>query len=112
MKSWIARCGLLAALVASASLLGGCQATKEVYADTFYKGTTLSYDQYLSQDVESVPPVTADSLIEALGDPADVYDRDGVRRRIEYNAFSMTGDLKRAEFHFDRDEKLVKKELW
>jgi len=111
MSSRIARYGL-AAVLAVSPLLANCQGVKKVYADTLLSGTTLTYDQYLSQDVDAVPPVTVDSLIKALGSPADVYDRDGVRRRVEYHAFSMTGDLKRAEFHFDRDEKLTKKELW
>lgn len=111
MRSWI-RVLTVGAVLAAAVPLVGCQSVKETYAHTFLSGATLSYDQYLSQDVDSVPPVTVDSLIDALGEPADVYDRDGIRRRVEYHAFSMTGDLKRAEFHFDRDEKLVKKELW
>ena len=107
MKSWIARFAFVA-VVAAAPLLSGCSTIRE----PFLSGTVLTYDAYLSQDVNAVPPVTVDSLIETLGPPADVYDRDGVRRRVEYHSYSMTGDLKRAEFHFDRDEKLVKKELW
>jgi len=111
MNSRIARCAF-GVVLAAAPFLVGCQSAKETYAHTFLSGSTLTYDQYLSQDVDAVPPVTVDSLIDALGGPADVYDRDGIRRRVEYHAFSMTGDLKRAEFHFDRDEHLVKKELW
>ena len=111
MSSWIAR-SALGVVLAAAPLLVGCQSVKEGYAAVFLSGATLSYDQYLSQDVDAMPPVTAQSLLDTLGEPADVYDRDGVRRRIEYHSFSMTGALKRAEFHFDRDEKLVKKELW
>jgi hypothetical protein len=111
MNTWMARCAL-GLLLAATPLLAGCHTSKEAYAAVFYKGTTITYDQYLSQDVQAVPPVTVESLVETLGKPRAVADRDGVRRRIEYNAFSMTGDLKTAEFHFDANEKLIKKELW
>ena len=111
MNTWMARCAL-GLLLAATPILAGCQSSKEAYAALFYKGDTITYDQYLSQDVNAVPQVSVDSLLEALGKPRAVVDRDGVRRRIEFNAFSMTGDLKVAEFHFDVNEKLVKKELW
>ncbi len=111
MRTWKAL-SAVGLLVAAVPLLGGCRSATEAYADVFLRGTTLTYEQYLSQDVNAVPPVTADALIAALGPPADVYDRDGARRRIDYNAFSLTGELKHAEFYFDREERLVKKELW
>jgi len=111
MNIWKARCAL-GLLLAATPLLAGCQSMTKAYADIFYKGTTLTYDQYLTQDVHAVPRVTVDSLIETLGNPMAVADRDGVRRRVEYHAFSMIGDLKIAEFHFDTNERLVKKELW
>ncbi len=112
MRTKSARSLVLAAALAVAPLLGGCQSATELYADAFLRGNVLSYDEYLSQDRNAVPPVTADSLLEALGPPADVFDRDGIRRRIDYHAFSLTGVLKRAEFHFDKDEQLTKKDLW
>jgi hypothetical protein len=111
MNTWMARCAL-GLLLAATPLLAGCRTSKEAYAAVFYKGTTITYAEYLSQDVQAVPPVTVDSVIETFGAPRSVADRDGVRRELTYNAFSMTGDLKMAEFHFDRNEKLVKKELW
>ncbi len=112
MKTRMARCALGLLLAATPLLSGGCQAMTETYASVFYSGQTLTYDEYLSQDSHAVPQVTVDSLIETLGEPRSVFDRDGMRRRIEYHAFSMTGDLKIAEFHFDANERLIKKELW
>ena len=111
MTTRMARCAL-GLLLAATPLLAGCQSATKAYADVFLSGKTLTYDQYLSQDVHAVPQVTVDSLLETLGPPRSVADRDGVRRRVEYHAFSMTGDLKMAEFHFDVNERLVKKELW
>ena len=108
MNTWLARCALLGLLLAATPMVSGCQ----MYADVFYRGKTLTYDDYLTQDVRAVPPVTVKSLLEDLGDPRAVVDRDGVRRLVKYNAFSMTGSLKTAEFHFDVNERLVKKELW
>ncbi len=112
MGSSLARCAFFGVVLAAVPALVGCQSVKEGYAYAFLSGATLTYDQYLSQDVDAVPPVTVESLIDVLGKPADVYDRNGIRRRVDYHSFSLTGDLKRAEFHFDRDEKLIKKELW
>ena len=86
----------------------GCRTVKEVYADTVLKGDTVTYEQYLAIE----DGVSADLLIARLGKPASVHDRDGKRRLIRYNAFSLTDELKRAEFHFSADEKLEKKELW
>ena len=111
MNTWMARCALGLVLAAS-PLLVGCRTSKEAYAGVFLTGATLTYDQYLSQDVKAVPQVTVQSLVEALGKPRSVVDRDGLTRRVEYHTFSLNGDLKMAEFHFDVNERLVKKELW
>lgn len=104
----------LFALVAVLPLCGGCRTVKELYADTVLKGDTITYQQYL--DIVSEGPdserTTADRLIARLGNPASVYDRNGKRRMIVYNAFSMTDELKKAEFHFDDDERCTKKQLW
>lgn len=78
----------------------------------FLKGNCLTYDQYLSVDQSAVPTPTADYVLKTLGDPMSVRDRDGIRRRIDYHSYSLTGELKIAEFTFDENEKLVKKELW
>ncbi len=94
------------------SLLAGCRAIQETYAGAVLRGDTISYDAYLTQDVRASPRPTAAQVIDALGTPATVFDRDGLRRRLDYHAFSLTGELKRAEFHFDKDERLIKKQLW
>lgn len=78
----------------------------------FLKGNCLSYEQYLSMDQSANPVPTADVVLKTFGNPLSVRDRDGIRRRIDYYAYSLTGDLKIAEFTFDENEKLVKKELW
>ena len=103
---------VLALLVGALGVSTGCKSMKEVYADTLYIGETLTYDEYLSIDSDRVPPFSAAEVLGRLGKPSEVYDRDGLRRRIEYNAFSLNDELKRAEFHFDTNEELVKKELW
>ncbi len=98
----------LASLVA----LAGCQSAKEAYADTFLAGRTITYDEYLELNVEGTPATTVEDVILSLGKPSSVHDRNGARRRLDYHAFSMTGELKRAEFHFDREERLTKKAMW
>jgi len=98
--------------VAALGSLGGCQSTKEAYADTFLAGRTITYDEYLELNTQGTVPVSVDDVIARLGKPASVHDRDGARRRLDYHAFSMTGELKRAEFHFDREERLTKKAMW
>lgn len=103
---------LAVGLAAAAGTLGGCQTVKETYADAFYSGTVLTYEQYLSIDQTANPAPTADEVMEALGNPSSVKDRDGVKRRVEYWAFSLTGEIKRAEFHFNEFGRLEKKELW
>jgi hypothetical protein len=104
----------LIALATVLPLCGGCKTVKELYADTVLKGDTITYQQYLdivSEGAES-ERTTADRLIARLGNPASVYDRNGKRRMIVYNAFSMTDELKKAEFHFDENERCTKKQLW
>ena len=88
--------------------LGGCSTVK----GWFLKGEVLTYEKYLTVDQSAKPTPTAETVIATLGMPKAVHDRDGIRRRIDYYAYSLTGDLKVAEFTFDENEKLVKKELW
>jgi outer membrane protein assembly factor BamE (lipoprotein component of BamABCDE complex) len=95
-------------LAAGALLLSGCTTVR----CWFVKGECLTYEQYLSIDQSANPAPTADQVLKTLGNPLAVRDRDGVRRRVDYYAFSLNGDLKIAEFTFDANEKLVKKELW
>ncbi len=108
----VARTTLLLFLAASPLALTGCETTRDAYANVFLSGTVLTYEQYLSVDQDADPPVAAERVIEMLGDPREVRDVDGVKRMVSYWAYSFTGDLKRAEFHFDSMGKLMKKELW
>ena len=85
---------------------------KEAYADTFLTGRTITYDEYLAMDSRSDPPPTVDDVISRLGPPMSISDRDGVRRKVEYHAFSVSGLLKTAEFHFDKEERLSAKTMW
>jgi hypothetical protein len=93
------------------ALGAGCS-TVNTARGWFLKGNVLTYEQYLSIDPAATPTPTADTVLQQLGMPLSVKDRDGVRRRIDYHAYSLTGDLKNAEFSFDENEKLVKKDLW
>jgi hypothetical protein len=108
----VARSLLMLVLASSALAVTGCQSTKDAYANVFLSGTVLTYEQYLSIDQNADPPISAETVIERLGDPREVRDVDGVKRMVSFWAYSFTGDLKRAEFHFDRMGKLMKKELW
>ncbi len=89
--------------------LPGCETSPRCW---FLKGNCLTYDQYLTMDQSANPAPTADLVLKTFGKPMSVHDRDGIRRRIDYYSYSLTGDLKIAEFTFDENEKLVKKELW
>lgn len=102
----------LFALATLTPLCAGCKSVKEMYADVVLKGDTITYQQYLDMAIDGPDRVSADMLIAKLGKPASVKDRNGKRRLIYYNAFSLTDELKKAEFHFDEDEMLMKKELW
>lgn len=106
------RAASAALLLGALAGLSGCTTTKKWYADTFLAGNVLTYEQYLSMDQDANPPPTVDDVLAKLGTPMDVRDSDGVRRRLDYHAFSLTDDLKIAEFHFDSNERLMKKELW
>jgi hypothetical protein len=101
-------------LLALGAVLGaapGCSASR-AFSCLFMKGNCISYEQYLSVDQSSVPTPTAESVLQALGNPMAVHDRNGIRRSVDYHAYSLTGELKIAVFTFDDNEKLVKKELW
>jgi hypothetical protein len=89
----------------------GCAASR-AFQCMFMKGNCIAYDQYLSVDQNAVPTPTAESVLQSLGSPMAVHDRNGIRRSIDYHAYSLTGELKIAVFTFDDNEKLVKKELW
>jgi hypothetical protein len=89
----------------------GCAASR-AFQCMFFKGNCISYDQYLSVDQSAVPTPTAEAVLQSLGNPMAVHDRNGIRRSIDYHAYSLTGELKIAVFTFDDNEKLVKKELW
>jgi len=111
MKRAIVLASGLLALAGTLVAAPGCSTTSSVRC-WFLTGRCLSYEQYLSLDQDASPPPTAATVLSTLGAPKSVHDRDGVRRRIDYYAYSLTGDLKIAEFTFDENEKLVKKELW
>jgi hypothetical protein len=97
-------CGVLAAAP-------GCSSMSSARC-WFLKGACLTYEQYLAVDQTANPAPTADYVIKTLGAPLEVHDRDGVPRRVDYHCYSLNGDMKIAEFQFDENQKLVKKELW
>ena len=78
----------------------------------FWSSDVITYDQYLAIDTEATPKLTVDDVMNQLGEPVSVHDRDGARRRIDYRAYSLNDELKRAHFQFDKSEKLEKKEMW
>ena len=100
--------GLLALLV----FAPGCRSIKEAYAATLLTGTTLTWRQYLEVGDPPEPNPTVDQVIGKLGEPAKVHVHEGMRRKLNYNGFSMTDELRWVEFIFDEDERLVKKEMW
>lgn len=108
----IARTALLLVIAGSPLCLTGCETTRDAYANVFLTGTVLTYEQYLSIDHNADPPLSAETVIDMLGKPREVRDVDGVKRMVSFWSYSFTGDLKRAEFHFDSMGKLMKKELW
>jgi hypothetical protein len=109
MKRTILVLGGLAALGVA---LCACE-TVQGARDAFLKGEVLSYDQYRTAgDPTDNPQPTADTILKQLGQPRAVHDRDGVIRRLDYHSYSLNGDLKVAEFTFDENQRLTKKELW
>ncbi|MCE9634451.1 MAG: hypothetical protein K8T90_01995 [Planctomycetes bacterium] len=90
----------------------GCRTMTDAYGWAFLSGEMITYDQYQTIDPEASPKPTADDVINTLGKPMAIHDRNGARVRIDYHAYGLDDSLKRAEFHFDKNEKLVKKELW
>lgn len=97
-----------AVLAISLATLAGCTTVK----CWFVKGRCLSYEQYLSVDQDARPVPTVESVMTSLGKPAAVHDRDGATRQLDYYTYSLTGELKLAEFTFDESGNLVKKWLW
>lgn len=90
----------------------GCRVMTDVWGWCCLSGDVITYDQYRSIDPELNPKPTVDDVINTLGTPMAVHDRNGARVRVDYHAYGLDDSLKRAEFHFDKNEKLVKKELW
>jgi hypothetical protein len=99
------------ALLALASL-GGCRTITETWVGAVHKGDLITYEQYLSIDPAANPKPSVDDVINTLGTPNDIHDRDGARVRLDYLCMSLNDEVKRAEFHFNKDERLTKKELW
>lgn len=90
----------------------GCRTMTEASVWAFRRGDLITYEQYQSIDPNANPKPSVDDVINALGSPNDMHDRDGARVRVDYLALSINDELKRAEFHFDKNERLLKKELW
>lgn len=111
MKRVVAVASGLLALAAIVGTAPGCSAGR-AFSCMFMKGKCITYEQYLAIDQDASPTPTAESVLQTLGNPMAVHDRDGIRRSIDYHAYSLTGELKVAQFTFDENEKLVKKELW
>jgi hypothetical protein len=103
---------LATGLLGVALLSGGCRTVVEGWDAVFWTSDVITYDQYLAIDAEATPKPSVDDVIGQLGTPVSVHDRNGARVRIDYRAFSLNDELKRAEFHFDTNEKLMKKEMW
>ena len=93
-------------------LTGGCKSVTESWGDTVWTSDTITYDAYLAIDAQANPKPTADEVIAKLGEPLSVHDSNGAMRRVDYRAWSPDDELRRAQFHFDKNEKLVKKEMW
>lgn len=91
---------------------GGCRSMVEAWDSVFWTSQTITYDQYLAIDPEANPKPSADDVIAQLGEPMAIHDRNGAKIRIDYRAWSLNDELKRAEFHFNSNEKLLKKEMW
>jgi len=111
------RRAVLAAPIALALLgallgAGGCKSVYDAWDGVFWSSDILAWDQYQAIDTEANPKLTVDEVIRQLGEPVSIHDRDGARRRIDYRAYSLNDDLERAHFHFDKNEKLEKKEMW
>jgi len=111
MKRAVVVASGLLALTGVLAAAPGCAASR-AFQCMFMKGNCITYEQYLSVDQSSVPKPTAESVLQMLGGPMAVHDRNGIRRSIDYHAYSLTGELKIATFTFDDNEKLEKKELW
>lgn len=90
----------------------GCRTLTEWSVAAVRKGDLITYEQYLSVSSEANPKLSVDDVINILGQPNDMHDRDGSRIRLDYLCLSLNDELKRAEFHFDKTEHLVKKDLW
>ncbi|MCG3135019.1 MAG: hypothetical protein HMLKMBBP_02512 [Planctomycetes bacterium] len=103
---------LAATLGLAAAALPGCRTMTETGVWMFRKGDLITYEQYLSIDANADPKPSVDDVINMLGKPNDMRDRDGARVRLDYLALTINDDLKRAEFRFDKNERLVTKELW
>jgi hypothetical protein len=104
----LATAGLAAVLLTA----GGCRQMTDFWGWCCLSGDLIDYEQYLSIDQEANPKPSVDDVISRLGSPASVHDRDGARIRLDYHAYSLNDELKRAQFFFDKNEKLLKKELW
>jgi len=103
------------ALAAAACLFlavsASCAATDAV-RDSLWKGSVLTYDQYLSVDQAAKPPYTVDAVIRKLGAPKETRKEKGVVRELDYHSASLMEDMKIATFYFDADGKLVDKRMW
>ncbi len=109
------RCRLALAALPLALLLAaapGCRSVTEATVWAFRKGDLITYEQYMGIDAAANPKPSVDDVINTLGVPNDLHDRDGARVRVDYLCMALNDELKRAEFHFDKNERLLKKELW
>jgi hypothetical protein len=105
---------IFAAVLVAAGVVGattGCGTWNSAKC-WFSTGRCLTYEEYLSVEPNSNPPPSASEVLAKLGKPMKVMDTNGVRRRIDYHSETLTGEMRVAEFYFDEQEKLVKKELW
>lgn len=103
---------LFVALGAALLAAPGCRTMTDVYGSVFLSGELIDYAQYQQVDPEAKPQPSVDDVINTLGKPMAIRDQNGARVRLDYHAYGLDDSLKRAEFHFNQQEKLVKKVLW
>lgn len=105
---------VLAVLTLAAAAAGGAAGcgTMNTVRSWFLRGDVISYDQYLSIDAHAEPKPSVDDVINALGRPSSYQDKNGARVRLDYHAYGLDDTLRRAEFRFDKNERLIDKSLW
>ena len=90
----------------------GCRSIKETGVAMFRHGDLITYEQYMQVGGDGGAKPSVDDVINMLGEPNDMHDRDGKRIRLDYLCLTMNDEIKRAEFKFNSAERLLTKDLW